>query len=260
MHQCCGSPFEPRVPTRRVANVRWGGVDLAALLDEIGIHRRARFLLVPAGLDGGDFRGTACDWYVKDLPLERLPAGGVLIAYELNGAPLPAEHGHLGAGSSSPGRAPQQRQMAAGGAPRAAPRGRRLFTTALYHDDSDAAGIAAGMPARQPVWAIAPEGDHRGTGARGGAGGRRAHRDLGVVLVVPRHRSGRGQRRRRHELLGRRFSRRNARRAWQALAAMAARPIAVRCGLGVDAFDVDGQRSRSTGMRNAVHTVEVVVR
>jgi Oxidoreductase molybdopterin binding domain len=30
--------------------------------------------------------------YVKDLPLERVPSD-VLIAYELNGAPLPAEHG-----------------------------------------------------------------------------------------------------------------------------------------------------------------------
>ncbi len=30
--------------------------------------------------------------YVKDLPLERVPSD-VLFAYELNGAPLPAEHG-----------------------------------------------------------------------------------------------------------------------------------------------------------------------
>jgi sulfane dehydrogenase subunit SoxC len=30
VHQCCGNPLEPKVPTRRVVNVRWGGVDLAA--------------------------------------------------------------------------------------------------------------------------------------------------------------------------------------------------------------------------------------
>ena len=92
VHQCCGSPLEPNVPTRRVTNVRWGGVDLAALLDELEIDPRARFLW-SYGLDGGDFAGTSCDWFVKDLPLERLAAGDVLLAYELNGAPLPAEHG-----------------------------------------------------------------------------------------------------------------------------------------------------------------------
>jgi hypothetical protein len=44
VHQCCGNPVEPKVPTRRVANVRWGGVDLALLLDEAGIGPNARFL------------------------------------------------------------------------------------------------------------------------------------------------------------------------------------------------------------------------
>jgi sulfane dehydrogenase subunit SoxC len=92
VHQCCGSPLEPTVPTRRVTNVRWGGVDLAALLNELQIDPRARFLW-SYGLDGGDFAGTSCDWFVKDLPLERLAAGDVLLAYEPNGAPLPAEHG-----------------------------------------------------------------------------------------------------------------------------------------------------------------------
>jgi hypothetical protein len=37
VHQCCGNPLEPKVPTRRYANVRWGGVDLTAVLDESGI-------------------------------------------------------------------------------------------------------------------------------------------------------------------------------------------------------------------------------
>ena len=73
VHQCCGNPLEPNLPTRRVVNVRWGGVDLAALLDELGVDPRARFLW-SYGLDGGDFAGTDCDWYVKDMPLERLAA------------------------------------------------------------------------------------------------------------------------------------------------------------------------------------------
>jgi sulfane dehydrogenase subunit SoxC len=92
VHQCCGSPLEPTVPTRRVANVHWAGVDLAALLDEAGIDPAAQFLW-SYGLDGGDFAGKPCEWYVKDLPLQRLAAGDVLLAYELNGEPLSAEHG-----------------------------------------------------------------------------------------------------------------------------------------------------------------------
>src|SRR5262245_22318604 len=31
VHQCCGSPLAPFVPTRRVCNVRWGGVRLTDL-------------------------------------------------------------------------------------------------------------------------------------------------------------------------------------------------------------------------------------
>jgi DMSO/TMAO reductase YedYZ molybdopterin-dependent catalytic subunit len=49
--------MNPAMPTRRVANVRWGGVDLAELLGEVGIDARARFLW-SYGLDGGDFSGT----------------------------------------------------------------------------------------------------------------------------------------------------------------------------------------------------------
>ena len=32
IHQCCGSPFSPFEPTRRVCNVRWGGIRLLDLL------------------------------------------------------------------------------------------------------------------------------------------------------------------------------------------------------------------------------------
>ena len=44
VHHCCGSPLKPKVPTRRFANLRWGGVDLAALLDELKIDAQVRFL------------------------------------------------------------------------------------------------------------------------------------------------------------------------------------------------------------------------
>lgn len=155
VHNCCGSPLEPAAPTRRAGNVRWGGVDLAALLADIGIESGAQYLW-SYGLDGGEFFGTPVEWYVKDLPLTRLSAGGVLIAYELNGAPLPAEHG-FPARLVVPGFYGTNsvkwlwRLQLAGG------RFDGLFCKALYNDRRSAEDIAAGLPAEQPVWAIAPE-------------------------------------------------------------------------------------------------------
>ena len=155
VHECCGSPMEPKTPTRRVANLTWGGVDLAALLDEAGIAPGARFLW-SYGLDGGAFAGTPCDWYLKDLPLERLAAGGALLAYELNGAPLPAEHGfplrlvvpgYYGTNSVKWLWRLQLTDRRAEG----------LFASQLYNDAADPEEIAAGQPERRPVWAIAPE-------------------------------------------------------------------------------------------------------
>lgn len=123
VHQCAGSPLHPEVPTRRVANLRWGGVDLVTLLSEIGIDPRARYIW-SYGLDGGSFAGTPCDWYIKDLPLERLAVGAVLLAYELNGTPLPAEHG-FPLRLVVPGLLRnQQRQMAMAAAARRGPGGR----------------------------------------------------------------------------------------------------------------------------------------
>ena len=155
MHQCCGNPLDPSVPTRRIANVRWGGVDLAALLDALGIDPRVRFLW-SYGLDGGDFAGTPCEWYIKDLPLERLAAGDVLVAYELNGAPLPAEHG-FPARLVVPGYYGTNSVKWLWRLHLAEQRAQGLFTTALYNDTLGAADVAAGLPSRRPVWALAPE-------------------------------------------------------------------------------------------------------
>jgi sulfane dehydrogenase subunit SoxC len=155
VHQCCGSPLEPTVPTRRVANVRWGGADLAALLDDIGTDSRARFLW-SYGLDGGDFAGTHCNWYLKDLPLDRLKAGDVLLAYELNGAPLPAEHG-FPLRLAVPGYYGTNSVKWLWRLSLAECRAEGHFASVLYNDALDPADVAAGLPARRPVWAIAPE-------------------------------------------------------------------------------------------------------
>lgn len=49
-------------------------MDLTTLLDEAEVDRTATYLW-PYGADYGEFEGTHCDWYLKDLPLERLAAG-----------------------------------------------------------------------------------------------------------------------------------------------------------------------------------------
>ncbi|MGX5736464.1 molybdopterin-dependent oxidoreductase [Bosea thiooxidans] len=155
VHQCCGSPMEPKVPTRRVANLRWGGVDLAALLDELGVDPGASFLW-SFGLDGGPFAGRHCDGFLKDMPLSRLAAGDVLLAYELNGAPLPAEHG-FPLRLVVPGYYGTNSVKWLWRLHLAAERATGLFVSELYNDPVDAEEIAAGAPSRRPVWAVAPE-------------------------------------------------------------------------------------------------------
>src|SRR5262249_33032720 len=91
IHQCCGSPLKPEQPTRRITNVVWGGVPLSSLLADCEPDPAARFVW-SSGADHGVFSGVDCDAYVKDLPLARV-AADVLIAYEMNGAPLRPEHG-----------------------------------------------------------------------------------------------------------------------------------------------------------------------
>jgi sulfane dehydrogenase subunit SoxC len=95
VHKCVGSPLALQTPTRRVANVVWGGVDFKTILDEAGVDESARYVW-SYGLDYGAFppgEGPRSEAYQKDLTLERVEAGAVLLAYELNGEPLPAEHG-----------------------------------------------------------------------------------------------------------------------------------------------------------------------
>lgn len=92
VHECAGYPANPRVAMRRVGNAVWGGADLKTLLDEIGLLPDAQYLWA-YGCDGGEYEGVRSRRYLKDCPLDRLERGGVLLAYEINGEPLDAEHG-----------------------------------------------------------------------------------------------------------------------------------------------------------------------
>jgi DMSO/TMAO reductase YedYZ molybdopterin-dependent catalytic subunit len=92
IYQCCGSPLKPEMPTRRVCNVVWSGVRLAALLADCEPDPAAQFVW-SSGADYGVFEGDYCDAFVKDLPLDRV-AADVLIAFEMNGSPLRPENGY----------------------------------------------------------------------------------------------------------------------------------------------------------------------
>ncbi len=90
--ECFGNPLDPDVPVRRAANLRWRGVPARAVLERAGV-RPAATTVWATGLDHGEFAGEHCTEYRKDLPLDVVLERG-LLAYELDGGPLPAERGH----------------------------------------------------------------------------------------------------------------------------------------------------------------------
>jgi sulfane dehydrogenase subunit SoxC len=146
-HGCAGYPSNPKIATRRVGNVVWGGVDLKTLLDNLGVLPDARFLW-SYGLDSGEYDGVRSDRYLKDCPLERLVHGDVLLAYEINGEPLDAEHGFplrlLIPGFYGTNSVKWLSRLHLASARADGP-----FTTQLYND-----AIEGGT---RPVWQIAPE-------------------------------------------------------------------------------------------------------
>jgi len=146
-HQCAGAPLRPDVAMRRVMNVVWGGVLLADLLDEAGIMPQARFLW-SCGLDHGDYQGHAASEYLKDLPIERV-GNNVMIATELNGAPLPPEHGYP-ARLLIPGFYGTNSVKWLARITLADRRAEGPFTTTLYNDPVPEGGT-------RPVWAVMPE-------------------------------------------------------------------------------------------------------
>lgn len=89
--ECFGNPLFPDVPTRRAGNVTWRGTPVAAVLERAGASDAP--VLCAQGYDSGVFDGTPCGAYLKDLPTEVVRERGIL-AHEMDGAPLTAEHGH----------------------------------------------------------------------------------------------------------------------------------------------------------------------
>jgi sulfane dehydrogenase subunit SoxC len=74
-----------------VGTARWTGTPLAGLLREVGIANYA-VDVVFTGADHGIERGLEQD-YQRALPVSEAMNEDVLLAYEMNGAPLPPQHG-----------------------------------------------------------------------------------------------------------------------------------------------------------------------
>ena len=154
VHQCAGNPLTPHIPARRVANVVWRGVDLRDVLAECRPSRDARFLW-SYGADHGEFGGAACTSYIKDLPRDRIAKGDVLLAFGLNGGPLPRNHGYplrlVVPGFYATNSVKWLYRLTL-----ADRRADSLFTTRFYNDPvPDMRGEPRGRTS--PVWAIAPE-------------------------------------------------------------------------------------------------------
>jgi DMSO/TMAO reductase YedYZ molybdopterin-dependent catalytic subunit len=77
--------------TEAVGNAHWRGVRLRDLLDEAGPARGA-VDVVFAGLDRG-VEGEIDQRYERSLPVAEALQSGAVLAYEMNGAPLPPQHG-----------------------------------------------------------------------------------------------------------------------------------------------------------------------
>jgi sulfane dehydrogenase subunit SoxC len=77
--------------TEAVGTAEWTGTPLAPLLREVGLADAA-VEVVFTGADHGVERGVTQD-YQRSLPLTEALRDEVLLAYEMNGSPLPPQHG-----------------------------------------------------------------------------------------------------------------------------------------------------------------------
>jgi sulfane dehydrogenase subunit SoxC len=75
-----------------VGTSRWTGTPLAPLLREAGIRDGAKDVVF-TGADHGIERGVEQD-YQRGLPVREAMRHDLLLAYEMNGAPLPPQHGY----------------------------------------------------------------------------------------------------------------------------------------------------------------------
>jgi DMSO/TMAO reductase YedYZ molybdopterin-dependent catalytic subunit len=95
--ECAGNGrafFEPPVAGVQwqkgaVGNARWTGVRLAEVLKRAGVRTTGQFVL----LDGADRSVGNVPDFLRTLPMAKAAHPDTLLAFEMNGAPLPVSHG-----------------------------------------------------------------------------------------------------------------------------------------------------------------------
>lgn len=76
-----------------VGNAAWSGVPLGELLDRSGVKSSATGVIFH-GADASDgVDAPVGTHFARCIPLEKAMAPGTVLAYEMNGSPLPVEHG-----------------------------------------------------------------------------------------------------------------------------------------------------------------------
>jgi len=78
--ECVSNTITP--PSGLISNAKWTGVPLATLLNQAGLQANANYVV---------FR--CADGYTVGIPIERALEPGALLAYKMNDAMLPTEHG-----------------------------------------------------------------------------------------------------------------------------------------------------------------------
>ncbi len=89
------SPPLPRSPLNNgyVGNAEWKGASLRLVLDQAGIKPTAREVVLEGADRGKPAFAPAEVSFAKSLPLEKALHPDTLLVYEMNGVPLPREHG-----------------------------------------------------------------------------------------------------------------------------------------------------------------------
>lgn len=76
-----------------VSTASWSGPPLALLLERAGLRDDAVEILFAGADRGAPSDGEREQAFARALPLDKARDGGVIVAVEMNGAPLPVEHG-----------------------------------------------------------------------------------------------------------------------------------------------------------------------
>jgi DMSO/TMAO reductase YedYZ molybdopterin-dependent catalytic subunit len=77
-----------------VSTAEWTGVPLVEVFDRAGVQSHAREVVF-RGADGGELEDTpGCTSFERSLGVADARQGGVLLAYAMNGEPLPLQHGY----------------------------------------------------------------------------------------------------------------------------------------------------------------------